>query len=407
MKGLKYIIGIAGLILVVLLVIYICSKPKPNYVVMLSLDGFRWDYAAGIPTPNLDYIAEHGVMAQSLRASFPTKTFPNHYSMATGLYPDNHGIVLNSFYDPDLDAYYHLMERSTVEDPKFYGGEPIWVTAEKQDLISASYFWVGSEAPVQGIQPTYWKRYDHGFPFHQRIDTVIHWLNLPEEVRPRLITFYMHEPDGIGHKAGPESQELYNTVVYLDSLVGVLIKKINALPIASQVNIIVTSDHGMGPISNERRIVLEEHIEEEWFEVIQGYNPNYVFKVKDAFRDTALKALKSIPHSHVWEHGKLPPRLNYGNNPRTLDIIMVADSSWSVVPYQDKEVSFGAHGYDNANKDMEAIFYAMGPAFKIRYVHPTFNNVDIYPLIARILELEPAPVDGKIENVEGMLVRMD
>jgi alkaline phosphatase D len=407
MKGLKYILGIAGIILLVFLIIYLCYKPKTNYVIMLSLDGFRWDYPDRIPTPNLDYIAENGVKARSLQASFPTKTFPNHYSMATGLYPDNHGIVLNGFYDPELNAYYNLMDRSTVEDPRFYGGEPIWVTAEKQGIISASYFWVGSEAPVKGIQPTYWKRYDHDFPFHQRIDTVIHWLNLPEEIRPRLITFYMHEPDGIGHDAGPESQELYNTVVYLDSLVGVLIRKVNELPIAASVNIIVTSDHGMGPISNERRIVLENYIEKDWFDEIQGYNPNYVFKVKEAYRDTALKALQAIEHVMVWEHGKLPSRLNYGNNPRTLDFIMVADSSWSIVMDREKQVGYGAHGYDNANKDMHAIFYAMGPAFKMRHMHPTFANVDIYPLIARVLDLEPARVDGSFERVKGLLRNED
>ena len=352
MKGLKYILGIAGLVILLILVIYLCSKPKTNYVVMLSLDGFRWDYPDRIPTPNLDYIAQHGVKARSLQASFPTKTFPNHYSMATGLYPDNHGIVLNSFFDPALNAHYNIMDRTTVEDPRFYGGEPIWVTAEKQGVVSASYFWVGSEAPVKGIQPTYWKKYDHDFPFHQRIDTVIYWLNLPDEIRPRLITFYMHEPDGVGHHEGPESQELYNTVVYLDSLVGVLIRKVNELPIASQVNILVTSDHGMGPISDDKRIILENHIEENWFDEIQGYNPNYVFGVKEEFRDTALKALLSVEHARVWEHGKLPSRLNYGNNPRTLDFIMVADSGWSIVMDQEKRVGHGAHGYDNANKDM-------------------------------------------------------
>lgn len=403
MKVWKYLIGIAGLLLILLLVVYLCSKPKSNYVIMLSLDGFRWDYADNIPTPNLDYIAMNGVKAQSLKASYPTKTFPNHYTMATGLYPDHHGIVQNSFYDPEMNAYYAIMDRNAVEDPVFYGGEPIWVTAEKQGLISASYFWVGSEAPVQGVQPTYWKRYDHDFPFGQRIDTVIYWLELPEEKRPRLITFYMHEPDGVGHHHEAGSKLFINTIIQLDSLVGVLIKRVNALPIAEEVNIIVTSDHGMSPISNDRKVILEDYIDETWFDVIEGYNPNFLLKVKEAFRDTAFKALKAIEHIQVWEHGKVPERLHYGFNPRTLDYIVVADSSWSIVMCKDKSVCIGAHGYDNDNKDMHTIFYAIGPAFKSKHVHPTFNNTDIYPLITTILELEPAKVDGKTENILGML----
>ncbi|MCD4680628.1 MAG: ectonucleotide pyrophosphatase/phosphodiesterase, partial [Bacteroidales bacterium] len=151
-----------------------CSKELQNekqYVVMLSLDGFRWDYPDNIPTPNLDYIAEIGVKAKSLKPCFPTKTFPNHYSMATGLYPDHHGIVLNSFYDEDMNAYYRIKDRDAVENADFYDGEPIWVTAEKQGVISASYFWVGSEAPIKDKHPTYWKRYKHNYPFEARLDT--------------------------------------------------------------------------------------------------------------------------------------------------------------------------------------------------------------------------------------------
>jgi len=236
------------------------QRPTP-YVVMLSMDGFRWDYPDKCPTPNLDRIAETGVKARSLQPAFPSKTFANHYTMATGLYPDHHGIVDNSFYDPATGKHYSISNRQAVEDPSFYGGEPIWVTAEKNGITAASFFWVGSEAPVNGIQPTYWKRYDHDVPFEQRIDSVIYWLNLPEEMRPHLITWYMDEPDGIGHGEGPYSEKTFRMVAYLDSLLGVFLDKIEALPIASQVNIIVTSDHGMGPVSPDRCIILKEYID--------------------------------------------------------------------------------------------------------------------------------------------------
>jgi alkaline phosphatase D len=403
MKKVKVISLLA--IILALIAIWFCWKydQKETYVVMLSLDGFRWDYPEYIETPNLDYIAKKGVKAEYLRASFPTKTFPNHYSMATGLYPDHHGIVLNSFYAPKLDDYYTLMDRSKVEDARFYDGEPIWVTAEKQGVTTASFYWVGSEAPIKGIQPTYWKEYDHSFPFEQRIDTVIAWLQLPEEKRPNLITFYMDEPDGVGHKYGPESQELINTVIYLDSLVGIFINKVEELPNADEINIIVTSDHGMGDINDDRIVRLEEHLKDYWFKEIQGYNPNFIFQVKEDYLDSIQIAFESIEHVQVWESSKVPERFHYGSNPRTLDYVMVADSSWSIVWEKDKHVGKGAHGYDNMNTDMHAIFYAKGPEFKRNYEQPPFNNIDIYPLIASILDLEPAPVDGKLENVSGML----
>ncbi len=194
---------------------------EEQYVVMLSMDGFRWDYASRVETPWLDYIAANGVNAEYVKPAFPSKTFPNHYSMATGLYPDNHGIVDNNFTCP-VNGTYRLGDRESVENGAFYGGEPVWVTAEKQNVTAASFFWVGSEAPVQGIQPTYWKRFDGSVPFTSRMDTVISWLQLEEESRPRLVTFYFQEPDSQGHRTGPESPEIDVLVMELDSLVGAI-----------------------------------------------------------------------------------------------------------------------------------------------------------------------------------------
>jgi alkaline phosphatase D len=370
---------------------------------MLSMDGFRWDYPDRCPTPNLDRIAARGVKAMSLQPSFPSKTFPNHYSMATGLYPDHHGIVDNSFYDPSTGKLYSIGDRKAVEDPSFYGGEPIWVTAEKNGVISASFFWVGSEAPIKGIRPTYWKQYDRGFSFEQRIDTVIYWLTLPEEKRPHLITWYMEEPDGIGHDMGPGDDETLRMVVHLDSLAGIFLDKISALPIANQVNIIITSDHGMGPVSPERCINLKEFIDYRWFDEIEGHTPNLTLEVKSEYADTAWKTLSAIPHLSAWRHGEVPDSLHYGTNPRTLDFILCADSAWQFTMTGIVPRSRGAHGYNPYDTDMHAIFYATGPAFKAGYRQPTFENVDLYPLICHILKIAPAPVDGRIERVSGML----
>ncbi len=384
-----------------------CSKQKENkqpYVVMLSVDGFRWDYPDSVATPNLDKMAEIGVKAKSIIPSYPTKTFPNHYSMATGLYPDHHGIVMNSFYDPDLDAYYSIGDRKSIENPEFYGGEPIWVTAEKQGMKSASYFWVGSETPIKGIQPSIWKKYEHHFPFEQRLDSVISWLQLPEEKRPHLITWYIHEPDGVGHKYGPQAPETRKTLRYLDSLIGVFNHKISQLPNAKDLNIIVTADHGMGPIYPDSCVYLDKIIPKNWIEIVEGGNPAFNIKAKEGCIDSIMDILKQTAHIQAWKAEEIPQRLHYGSNPRVLDINVVADSAWSVdLSTNKKYASGGTHGYDNQNTDMHAIFYAYGPAFKKNHIQPSFNNVDLYILIANILGLQPEATDGDFDHVKGML----
>ena len=387
-----------------------CNNGRPGdrqetYLIMLSMDGFRWDYADRVHTPNLDYIALNGVKAEYVVPSFPTNTFPNHYTMATGLHPDNHGIVNNNFYCPELDMTYRMRDRDAVENGIFYGGEPIWVTAEKQGMVSASYFWVGSEAPVQGIQPSYWKEYNTTDPFAARIDTVIHWLQLPVVMRPRLITFYFNEPDGQGHRTGPDSPEIDALVMELDSLVGVLLQKIRELPIADRVNLIVTSDHGMTERSTERYIDLSEYIDRDWLETAFGGNPTMMWRPVEGMTDSIYNILKNVGNLYVWKTGELPERLKFGHNPRTLDLVVMADSTWNL-GWGEPSPGFytgGGHGWDNAKKDMHTIFYAIGPAFKETHVHPPFEVVDLYPLITHLLNLDPAETDGKLERTIDML----
>ncbi|MFP4467627.1 MAG: ectonucleotide pyrophosphatase/phosphodiesterase [Bacteroidales bacterium] len=381
------------------------SEDHDTYVVMLSMDGFRWDYADRVHTPNLDRIAENGVKAEYVMPAFPSNTFPNHYTMATGLYPDNHGLVNNNFYCEELDMVYSMRDREAVENGAFYGGEPIWVTAEKQGMTSASYFWVGSEAPIQGVQPTYWKEYNTDDPFAARIDTVVSWLQLPVEQRPQLITLYFNEPDGRAHQTGPDSPEIDALVEELDSLAGVMLDKFAALPIADKLNLIVTSDHGMTEVTMEKYVDLEQYVDRDWLDIAFRSTPMMMWQPKEGMTDSIYNILKEVDHLSVWKTGELPERLNFGHNPRTLDMIVLADSAWSLGWGEPSEYfnTGGAHGWDNANKDMHTIFYAQGPAFKSNHTHPPFELVDLYPLITRILGLEPATVDGKIERVEGML----
>lgn len=379
-------------------------KAQEPYVIMLSMDGFRWDYPEKVPTPWLDSIQRMGVRAQAMIPAFPSSTFPNHYSMATGLYPDNHGIVMNNFFCPELNATYRISDRNAVGNPNFYGGEPIWVTARKQGLMTASYFWVGSEAPIKGMHPDYWHPFDSKVPFTNRIDTVVAWLQLPEIKRPRLITFYFEEPDAIAHNHGPDSPQTEAEIIRLDSLLGVFLSKINQLPIIDQLNVIVTSDHGMGATSSERYINLGAHLKRHWTNKSHGGNPVFIVSVKPEYRDSVEIALSKIDNLKFWWKEDLPAHLNYGKNPRVPDLTILADSAWSLGwnPPRNSEYSGGAHGYDPSNKDMHSIFYAFGPAFKTNYVHTPLQVVDLYLIISRILGLKPEKTDGSPERIEGI-----
>ena len=378
---------------------------KKPYLIMLSLDGFRWDYEQYAHTPVLDSLAKTGVVADALIPSFPTKTFPNHYTMATGLYPDNHGIVLNSFYADDQKKDYNMKDGSAVTDGNFYQGEPIWSTAELQGVKAATLFWVGSGAEIKGVRPSYWSHYNHSLPFDARIDSVFNWLSLPLAVRPHLIMWYLHQPDEIDHDFGPLSKEAIQVIENLDTYLGKFFAKMRMLPNYNQLNFIITSDHGMSSISKEKEIILDEIIDTTDLLFYNGYNPVLNLKVKEGKLKKVYNELKTVDHLQVWYHDSIPKRLHYGANPRTLDITVVALPNWSIYWSWAKGNSMGAHGYDNSFKDMHAIFYAAGPAFKVDYRSPAFENIHLYPLIAEIMELDPAQTDGNIHSVENILVK--
>lgn len=380
------------------------QKVTKQTTVILSLDGFRWDYPAKTATPALDRMARDGVHAVSLIPSFPSKTFPNHYTIATGLVPDHHGLVNNSFYDPTLAKAYSLGNKDARYDPVFYGGEPIWVTASRQGVRTASFYWVGTDVAVQGIHPDYWKMYDQQVPFIARIDTVIKWLSLPAEKRPRLVMAYYHEPDEAGHHFGPDDPRTLAVAHEMDSMVGIFLHKIKQLPDAAHINFIVVSDHGMGAISPERVVVLRDFIPASWPVHIEGGNPNFNIYADGAWADSVYKVLKPIHGIEVWKPAEVPACLDYGHNVRDGNIIVVADSSWSVMlTHPNKGIGGGTHGYDIRDTDIHAIFYAVGPAFKHNFTQPSFQNIHIYPLLAYLLGIVPAKTDGDLNQVKGML----
>jgi predicted AlkP superfamily pyrophosphatase or phosphodiesterase len=375
-------------------------KQFKNYVLLVSLDGFRWDYSKMYNTPNLNRLAKDGVKADHMVSSFPTVTFPNHYSIATGLYPDHHGLINNSFPAPDLGLFYRMGDRTAVENPAFYGGEPIWVTAENQGVRSASFFWVGSEA----IHPTYWKKYDETVSYEARIDTVIKWLGYPPEKRPELVTLYFNEPDETGHSFGPVSPQTRRTVEHMDSVMGVLRSRLSRLPDAKRINLIIVSDHGMAAVSPERYINVKAVVPNRMIASISGGNPVYLINPAEGKKDSVLFLLNKAKGMKAWSKSQLPPKWHYGTNPRIPEIVVVADSSWSIGTRADgSSLRGGAHGYDNSDSDMFAIFYAVGPSFRKNYRLKELNNVDVYNLICKILNIRPAKNDGDPAHIKGMI----
>ena len=400
-------------IFLILIIVFSCSDTTTeSYVLLVSFDGFRSSYLDWYHTPNMDKFIKNGVRSKGLIPAFVSKTFPNHYSIATGLYVENHGIIGNHFYDSKLNDTYSLKDRSKVEDPQFYGGEPIWVTAEKRGIKTASYFWVGTEAPINNIYPSRWKNYDHNFPFESRIDSVISWFSLPKSKRPRLCLLYFHEPDATGHKTGPKSTETGKTVTQMDSLFGVLVKKLNTLPIASNLNIIVVSDHGMADISSERTVNLNEHTNMEGI-IQEGSGPyTMLYGVNESILERVVQDLNNANHIKAYLKKDIPDRFHFKNHYRIKDALVLADEGWYIENQAISSSSVagtyipkgGTHGYDNMLKSMHALFIASGPDLQSGTVIPPFENVNIYPLICHILNTDNYPkIDGNKKNIKNIL----
>lgn len=397
-------------------------KNNGKCLVVLSMDGFRWDYPTIYHTPNLNRLATLGCKAESLKPSYPTKTFPNHYAIATGLYPDHNGIVQNSFYDPRIDRSFRMGDRQAVQDSVFWEGEAIWETAESQGVKTASYFWVGTESNKH-YRPEIRKLYEDGFPYNQQIDTVFKWLAMPAEERPGLIMFYFDEPDKTSHDFGPVSTETGEVVKKLDRLIGVIVSGLKRIEKREGIDIdlIVLSDHGMGYIPEGNEVFLEDIIDLKKVTRINGGCPVINLDPQPGYLEEAYRKLKSTPHLKVWRRAELPERYHYGTHPRIPELIVEADSAWGVEVRHKAQgagnkvgqkaegrgqkglYSLGMHGYDPDNKDMHGIFYAEGPSFKKGYVQPAFENVNIYELLAKLLGIKPAKTDGELTKVNGML----
>lgn len=399
-------IKIVLFILILSLSLFAQAKP---YVIMISFDGFRWDYANRGISPNLDEMKNNGVHALSLKPAFPTKTFPNHYSIITGMYPENHGIIFNSFINPFTKEGYRLGDTTSVRECKWYLGEAFWETAERNGIKTASYFWPGSELKNKNRHPSYYKHYEHNLPYKERIDGVIDWLKLPQEKRPHFITIYFHDTDSYGHEYGPNSNEINQSIQRLDSLIKYLYDKLEETEVYNSTNVIVVSDHGMTEISLDKTINIESMLC-GYDVLIDGSKPVMMLKPDYEDFDEVMNILKkNEDHYKVYSKNNMPKYFNFDRHPFIYPIILVADIGWSLVSNQwlksmEDDYSVGNHGYDNNHTDMHGVFIAQGPSFKKGYKIGTVQNVDIYPLLCELFKIEPrSNIDGKLENIRYIL----
>ena len=388
-----------------------CQSKNDRYTVIISLDGSRWDYADYYDMPFFDSLATVGVKAR-MEASFPSSTFPNHYTMATGLVPDHHGLVNNSFWNPDTQHGYAIGDKESRYDARYYGGEPIWITAQKQGVKCGVVYWVGSDIPVgpeDNAFPTYYRHWDEDphWTFEERCDEIVRLLSLPQKERPRLVMGYFDEPDHQGHVHGPISPECKQMTERMDSLMHSLYLRLKALPIGKKLNFILAGDHGMTEISPEHFIGWYDVMPEEWIERIVGNLPTSIW-VKEGYVDSLYNRLKQVEHLNVWKHGEVPAYLNYGTSNRLGDLIVSPDLGWqfNFAPSRNH----GTHGFDPTETDMMVAFRAVGPDFKEGYEAPftegeksAFHNTDLYPMLCKLLGVKPAPADGKLERIQKIL----
>lgn len=376
-------------------------------VVLVSFDGFRPDYLDRTPTPNFDRIAAAGVRAGGLIPSFPTLTFPNHYSMATGLYPGRHGLVGNTMYDPGFDATYTMRDRDAVTDGRWYGGEPIWVTSETQGMTTASYFWVGTEAPVQGIQPTRWKPYDGRVSYEARVDSALAWLDLPPTRRPHLVLLYFDAVDGAGHRHGPDSPEVDAAVARVDAALGRLLGGIEARPIVDRTNIVLVSDHGMAQPDTAQAVVLTDYVTLPADVRTMTAGPELMLWLDEAAADSLDAVLdETLPSSvRSYTRGELPQGWHFAGHARTPPLTLVADRPALIgLPRHFERRWGGVHGYAPEDTTMHGLFLAAGPNVVPAGRIASFENVHLYPFLAALLGLRPSlEIDGRAEVLRPLL----
>lgn len=380
------------------------APAKPPLTILISIDAFRPDYLDRGVTPVMSGLAAQGVRG-ALRPSFPSKTYPNHYAMVTGLRPDRNGIVANNMQDPAIPGVtFAMSNRAAVADRRWWDEAlPIWVTAERSGMVTAPMFWPGADAAVHGVLPHFNLVFDQTMSSDARVDRMLAWLDLPPDQRPRFATLYFDVVDTAGHDYGPDSAEVNASAAIVDAAIGRLVAGLKARGL--EANLVIVADHGMTALSPQRRIYMDDLVPNDAYRTLdtEAFMTIYPAKGREAQVERAL--FSPHAHLHCWPKAKIPARFHYGRNPRVAPIFCLPDTGWTLTTHDHvaTKPELGNHGYDNASPDMAAVFVANGPAFRRGVALPTFDNVDVYPLLAKLLQVKPRPNDGRLRDLAPAL----
>ena len=377
------------------------TEQRDPVTILISIDGFRPDYLERGITPNLSALAASGIYGP-MRPSFPSKTFPNHWTLVTGKTPDHHGIVGNTMEDAARPGEVFKM---ATQDPFWWNqAEPIWITAEKQGIRSATMFWPGSEVDFNGVRPAGWWPFNQKLSNDRRINAIVDWMRRPADIRPRLVTLYFDTVDTAGHYYGPApGEKLHAAISAVDSEIGRLKQQLDNLD--QPVNFVIASDHGMTETAPDRIIYLDQIMARDQYRVVEDGNYLAVEPL-EGNRD-AVRAAFLQPHEHMqcWDRQNIPPELGYGTNPRVPSIFCLVETGWVVLQDVPEWMTGtgGGHGYDHRDPDMMAFFLSSGPAIRAGGQLPAFDNVDIYSLVAKLTGVNPVAGDGSLAPFEPVL----
>lgn len=383
------------------------EAPAGHPLILISIDGYRADYLDRGHSPVLAALAGDGVRAKGLRPVFPTLTYPNHYTIVTGRYPDEHGIVNNTMHDPILGDFTPANRAANTDGRWWNQAEPIWVTAEKQGVRTASVFWPGTQAEIHGVRPTYWQLFDSAVTPDDRVDQALSWLDLPADERPSFVSLYFEQADVAGHSYGPESLQVTEALVAVDEALGRLVDGLRQRGRFDATNLVILSDHGMSDSSPDRIVLLDrivnlEHVEIKSALVNLGVEPKAGYEA-----EVERAMLAPHPHLTCWKKGAVPKRFHYGANSRIPAIQCVTQDGWMVstesIESKRAHPLLGEHGYDNNDPNMLALFVGHGPAFKQRAIVPVFDNINVYALLAKLAGIRPLRNSGSLAATAGML----
>uniref|UniRef100_A0A1A8I7I2 Ectonucleotide pyrophosphatase/phosphodiesterase 5 n=1 Tax=Nothobranchius kuhntae TaxID=321403 RepID=A0A1A8I7I2_NOTKU len=377
-------------------------KDRPK-LLLLSFDGFRWDYIDRVPTPNFRRIMDKGVKVEFVENTYITKTYPNHYSMVTGLYAETHGIVANEMYDPAVNKSFSMETDSMYDSRWWEEAVPLWVTIQRDGGRSGAAMWPGSDVQIHGMFPNRYLQYNASVSFEHRVQQIVEWFSASKEEAVDFGVLYWEEPDESGHNLGPQSPLMDAIIAGIDEKLGFLMSELKKAGLDDKVNLIVTSDHGMAQLSPEKIIELDEYVDRELYTWVDKSPVVGILPKEGKLDEVYASLLDANPNMVVYKKEHIPERLHYQHNTRIMPILLEAKEGWTIMQNRSGSFMLGNHGYDNTLRSMQPVFVARGPAFRQNYVKTSMRSVDLYPLMCHILSIQPLPNNGSLLNVQDLL----